>query len=129
MKQILFTLLFSPCFAQAQMVFDHATKSPDGATSLIFRGENSMRLNNRALIIVDGKIRNDYDNVSPSIRMDSFQFNQAINGNFLNNLNPDNIVSATVLNGATASVLYRSRGENGAIIISTLAHNGSEGIR
>ena len=49
-------------------------------------------------------------------------------GDNLNNINPEDIESMTVLKGATAAALYGSRAANGAILITTKSGQGSQGI-
>jgi TonB-linked SusC/RagA family outer membrane protein len=49
-------------------------------------------------------------------------------GDNLNNLNPEDIESMTVLKGATASAIYGSRAANGAIIITTKSGSLEQGI-
>ncbi|HLA55302.1 MAG TPA: SusC/RagA family TonB-linked outer membrane protein [Flavobacterium sp.] len=68
------------------------------STQIILRGYRSLTANNNALIVIDGVI----------------QANSA-----LNNLNPNDIVSANVLKGSSATALYGSDGKNGAIIVTT----------
>ena len=46
-------------------------------------------------------------------------------GDALNNINPDDIETMTVLKGATAAALYGSRAANGAILITTKSGAGS----
>src|SRR5690606_11157425 len=49
-------------------------------------------------------------------------------GDNLQNINPDDIESMTVLKGATAAALYGSRAANGAIIITTKSGKKNQGI-
>lgn len=49
-------------------------------------------------------------------------------GDNLQNINPDDIESMTVLKGATAAALYGSRAANGAIIITTKSGKRDQGI-
>jgi len=49
-------------------------------------------------------------------------------GDNMNNINPADIESMTVLKGATAAAIYGSRAANGAIIITTKSGRGSRGI-
>ncbi|HEY5773941.1 MAG TPA: TonB-dependent receptor plug domain-containing protein, partial [Chitinophagaceae bacterium] len=49
-------------------------------------------------------------------------------GDNLNNLNPDDIETMTVLKGATAAALYGSRAAAGAIIITTKSGQKNQGI-
>jgi TonB-linked SusC/RagA family outer membrane protein len=56
------------------------------------------------------------------------QVAQRDRGDNLQNLNPDDIESMTVLKGATAAALYGSRAANGAIIITTKSGSKNQGI-
>ena len=49
-------------------------------------------------------------------------------GDALNNINPDDIESMTVLKGATAAALYGSRAARGAILITTKSGQRNQGI-
>ena len=56
------------------------------------------------------------------------QVNQRDRGDNLQNVNPDDIESMTILKGATAAALYGSRAANGAIIITTKSGSKDQGI-
>jgi TonB-linked SusC/RagA family outer membrane protein len=58
----------------------------------------------------------------------SGQVEQRDRGDNLQNINPDDIESMTVLKGATAAALYGSRAANGAIIITTKSGNKNQQI-
>lgn len=49
-------------------------------------------------------------------------------GDNLQNINPDDIESMTVLKGATAAAIYGARAANGAIVITTKSGNKNQGI-
>jgi TonB-linked SusC/RagA family outer membrane protein len=49
-------------------------------------------------------------------------------GDNINNINPDDIESMTVLKGATAAAIYGSRAANGAIIITTKSGQRNQGV-
>lgn len=87
-----------------------------GSARILIRGANSFTGNNQPLFVVDG------------IPMDNSNFttlDQARGGggydygNSIQDLNPDDIESVSVLKGQAASALYGSRGSNGVIIINT----------
>lgn len=65
---------------------------------IILRGNRSLTGNNEALIILDNVI---------------------VPNSVLNNLNPEDVASYNVLQGASAAALYGSQASNGAIIITT----------
>jgi TonB-linked SusC/RagA family outer membrane protein len=56
------------------------------------------------------------------------QIEQRDRGDNLQNINPDDIESMTVLKGATAAALYGSRAANGAIVITTKSGAKNQGI-
>lgn len=92
---------------------------PTGSNAIILRGENNLTGDNNALIVVDGVIIN-----GGSGRMvgnsGAYMDEAAVDyGTGLNDINPDDIESVTVLKGAGAAALYGSRGANGAIMITT----------
>jgi TonB-linked SusC/RagA family outer membrane protein len=99
-----------------------STGGPGGSTRIVLRGENSILKNNNALMVVDGVITNNHDRAQSQLNDASNTFselNQVDFGNSANDLDPEEIESITVLNGASASVLYGSAGANGALIITT----------
>ncbi|HEX2533602.1 MAG TPA: SusC/RagA family TonB-linked outer membrane protein [Chitinophagaceae bacterium] len=91
---------------------------PGSSSRIILRGYTSLSTtgNNQPLIVVDGVPFNNS-------RLGSF--NDFLNsggvdiGNGLNDLNPNDIESVSVLKGAAASSLYGSRAQNGVVIITT----------
>jgi len=92
---------------------------PTGSNSIILRGENNLTGSSEALIVVDGVIIN-----GGSGRMvgnsGAYLDEAAVDyGTSLNDINPDDIESVTVLKGPGAAALYGSRGANGAIMITT----------
>ncbi len=85
-----------------------------GASSRItIRGNNSLRLDNQPLFVVDGiPIGNSQSSLNASqISVDY--------GNAAADINPSDIETLTVLKGANATALYGSRGANGVIVITT----------
>ena len=92
-----------------------STGGPGGSTRVILRGEKSILKDNNALIVVDGIITNNYD------RTKTDQLEQVDFGNSGGDLDPEEIESVTVLNGASGSVLYGAAGANGVILYTTKA--------
>jgi len=78
------------------------------STAIILRGYNSITSSNAALIVIDGVI-------------------QASTA--LNDLNPNDIATSTILKGASATALYGSDGANGAIIIETKKGSRDTGLQ
>ena len=56
------------------------------------------------------------------------QVEQRDRGDNLQNINPDDIESMTILKGATAAAIYGARAANGAIIITTKSGSKNQGI-
>ena len=87
-----------------------------GATNITIRGNSSLGNNNQPLFVVDGV---PFDN-SSFTQPDGF-----VGGSTTTNrafdLDPNNILTMTVLKGAAAAALYGSRAANGAIIVTTKA--------
>lgn len=96
---------------------------PAGSNKIILRGENNLTGENEALIVIDGVIVSSGSgrrtatggNVSgPTDGVQPTDF-----GSGINDLNPEDIESVTVLKGPAAAALYGQRGANGALIITT----------
>ena len=80
-----------------------------GSTNIVIRGYKQMGGNGGSpLIVIDGSpISNGF--VSGTFDL----------GNFLSDLNPEDIASMNILKGAAASALYGERALNGVIVIGT----------
>ncbi len=99
-----------------------STGGPGGSTRIVLRGEKSILKNNNALIVIDGVIMNNYDRTSDNTGLAQVDF-----GNSANDIDPDEIESITVLEGAAAAALYGASGANGAIMITTKSGHYSNG--
>lgn len=95
------------------------TGGPGGSTRIVLRGEKSILNNNNALIVVDGVITNNYDRTRTTNTGAVDVLEGADFGNSANDLDPDEIESISVLNGASATALYGERGAKGAVMITT----------
>lgn len=94
--------------------------SPGASNKVIIRGFTSLSGGNNPLYIIDGIPVNN-----------SFTGNTGLNGasdfgNRINDINPEDIQSVTVLKGAAATALYGSRAAAGVIIITT--KKGKQGV-
>ncbi|MGF7218704.1 TonB-linked SusC/RagA family outer membrane protein [Spirosoma lacussanchae] len=87
-----------------------------GATNITIRGNSSLGNNNQPLFVVDGV---PFDNSSFG-STDGFVGGSTITNRAFD-LDPNNILTMTVLKGAAAAALYGSRAANGAIIVTTKA--------
>lgn len=94
---------------------------PAGSNKIILRGENSLGGNAGALIVVDGVIVSGSSGRQTGTGSGSYLAGDSPTdfGTSLNDINPEDIESVSVLKGPGASALYGSRGANGAIIITT----------
>ncbi|MCT4591398.1 MAG: TonB-dependent receptor [Carboxylicivirga sp.] len=79
------------------------TGAPGGNVKIRIRGANSINGGNDPLVVIDGFL-----------------------GGNLNNINPADIESIEVLKDASATAIYGSRGANGVILVST--KKGKEGM-
>ena len=98
------------------------TAGSGASTKIRLRGQSAFSgANNAPLIVING------------LPMDQgargADGNNSIDlGDNMQQINPDDIESMTVLKGATAAALYGSRAANGAIIITTKSGRGSSGL-
>lgn len=91
------------------------------STNVVIRGSKSIFNSNQALFVVDGV---PFNNGSPSGSTINSADQRTGRGGYdygspVQDINPDNIESVTVLKGAAASALYGSQGANGVILITT----------
>ncbi|MDF2192297.1 SusC/RagA family TonB-linked outer membrane protein [Paraflavitalea sp. CAU 1676] len=104
---------------------------PAGSNKIILRGENNLTGNNEALIVVDGVVINRSGGVRTGVGGESAYGTSSENmpadyGTSLNDINPEDIESVTVLKGPGAAALYGQDAANGAIIITTKAGNSKK---
>lgn len=95
-----------------------------GASSRIsIRGNSSLQNDQQPLIVVDGvPISNDTQRTGDNI------YNGVDYGSGLNDINPEDIESMTVLKGGSAA-LYGMRAGNGVILITTKTGKKSSGVK
>jgi TonB-linked SusC/RagA family outer membrane protein len=96
-----------------------------GSSRILIRGSRSIANENQPLFVVDG------------VPMDNSNFNSADvqrgaggydYGNAIQDINPEDIESMTVLKGPSAAALYGNRAANGVIIITTKKGSARKGI-
>ncbi len=97
---------------------------PTGSNKIILRGENNLTGDNEALIVLDGVVLNNGSGKRTAISGENVYGTGSDNmpadyGSSINDINPEDIESVTVLKGPGAAALYGQRGANGAIIITT----------
>jgi len=95
-----------------------------GSTNIIIRGQNSITGNNQPLFIVDGVAVSNNSMGGAPFGGTSMTFDY---GNALNDINPDDIESLSVLKGPNAAAVYGSRAANGVILITTKKGGNSAG--
>jgi TonB-linked SusC/RagA family outer membrane protein len=99
---------------------------PAASSKIILRGENNLTGDNEALIVVDGVVINNSSGKRSANSSDQVYGVNSDNlpadyGSSLNDINPQDIESVSVLKGPAAAALYGQRAANGAIIITTKA--------
>ncbi|RYY36686.1 MAG: SusC/RagA family TonB-linked outer membrane protein [Sphingobacteriaceae bacterium] len=110
-----------------------SNSGPAGSNKIILRGENNLTGDNEALIVVDGVVINQGSgrrtaNQGENAYGTSSDIMPADYGSNLNDINPEDIETVTVLKGPGAAALYGQRGANGAIIITTKSGSRHRGI-
>ncbi len=95
------------------------------STQIRLRGQAAFAgANNAPLLVING-LPMDQDARGAN---GNGQIAQRDRGDNLQNINPDDIESMTVLKGATAAAIYGARAANGAIIITTKSGQKNQGI-
>lgn len=97
---------------------------PTASNKIILRGENNLTGDNEALIVVDGVVINQGSGRRSAIGGEVVYGVGSDNmpadyGSSVNDINPEDIETVTVLKGPGAAALYGQRGANGAVIITT----------
>ncbi len=102
---------------------------PQGSSKIRIRGVSSFGGNNSPLIVVNGVpidnttfgVQRGGNSVGRNRRSDS--------GDGLSSINPDDIVSMSILKGAAASALYGSRAKDGVIMVTTKNRAEGKGLQ
>ncbi|MEP6780455.1 MAG: SusC/RagA family TonB-linked outer membrane protein [Gemmatimonadaceae bacterium] len=94
-----------------------------GSSRIVIRGASSINGNNQPLFVVDGVAlaNTNFNDASTASANGGTDF-----GNAIQDLNPDDIASITVLKGPNAAALYGYRAANGAVIITTKSGRGGQ---
>ena len=87
-----------------------------GSSRIVIRGPSSLLGNNQPLFIVDG-IPVSNENITTTDQATGY--GGIDYGNAIQDLNPDDISSVSVLKGPNAAAIYGSRAANGAVVITT----------
>ncbi|HEU4325718.1 MAG TPA: SusC/RagA family TonB-linked outer membrane protein, partial [Roseiflexaceae bacterium] len=103
------------------------SNTPGGSSRIVIRGANSLTGNNQPLFVLDGvPVSNSAPGYSSGTCSGCTGFNAIDYGNIIQDLNPSDIESISVLKGPNAAALYGSRAANGAIIITTKSGRGGD---
>ena len=92
-----------------------SSNGPAGSSKIQLRGNNSLTGLNQPLIVIDGTPMDNFIGASNN----DFWNPSADMGNGLQDINPEDVESMSVLKGASAAALYGSRAGNGVILITT----------
>jgi TonB-linked SusC/RagA family outer membrane protein len=93
-----------------------ASGNMGGSSRVIIRGVNSITGNNQPLFVVDGVPIDNANYTSSDQARGAGGYDY---GNAIQDLNPDDIQSMSVLKGAAAAALYGTRASNGVILVTT----------
>lgn len=88
-----------------------------GSVKVILRGSKSIAGTNQPLYVVDGVPITNVSNANG--QPNSTYGGSPDGGDGISNLNPDDIESVTVLEGAASAALYGSQAANGVILVTT----------
>lgn len=93
-----------------------ATGNMGGSSKILIRGAKSISGNNQPLFVIDGVPveGTDYNTANAARGAGGYDY-----GNLIQDINPDDIESISVLKGPNASALYGSRATNGVVMIIT----------
>lgn len=98
------------------------SNTPGGSSRIVIRGANSISADNQPLFVVDGVPVTNSQGGGGTVGYNAIDY-----GNVVQDLNPADIESITVLKGPNAAALYGSRAANGAVIITTKSGRGGGG--
>lgn len=105
----------------AGMQITNSSGAPGSSNKVIIRGFTSLSGGNNPLYIVDGvPVSNAYTGTDEDDPINDDVLNGGSDfGNRINDINPEDIESITVLKGAASTALYGSRAASGVILITT----------
>ena len=100
-----------------------------GSTKLTIRGANSILGDNNPLFVVDGvPVSNSESSRGPGSPNGQTSVSSGVDmGSAINDINPDDVESISVLKGPNAAALYGARASNGVIVITTKKGRASNG--
>ena len=97
---------------------------PGSGAQVLIRGGSSLSATNDPLYVIDGVPINNVQTIPDATGIGG---SPALARNPLNELNPGDIQSITVLKDASATAIYGSRASNGVVLIETKKGNASSG--
>jgi TonB-linked SusC/RagA family outer membrane protein len=102
-----------------------ASGNMGGSSKVILRGVKSLSGTNQPLFVIDGVPieGSDYNTTNAARGAGGYDY-----GNLIQDINPDDIASISVLKGPNAAALYGSRASNGVIMITTKKGTKSSGL-
>lgn len=100
--------------------------SMGGSSKVLIRGANSLNGSNQPLFVIDGVPieGKDFNSAETARGAKGYDY-----GNLIQDINPDDIESISVLKGASASALYGSRAANGVVMITTKRAAKNQGLQ
>ena len=101
-----------------------SSNGPGSSSKIQLRGNNSLTGLNQPLIVIDGTPMDNFIGADNN----DFWNPSADMGNGLQDINPEDVESMSVLKGASAAALYGSRAGNGVILITTKKGKKNDGI-
>jgi len=109
----------------AGLKISSSSGAPGASSRVVVRGFTSLTGSNEPLFVVDGvPLANNRMGSSTS-----YLDNNADYGNAINDINPNDIESVSVLKGASATTLYGSRAANGVIMITTKKGSAQDKVK
>ncbi|MDR2775558.1 MAG: SusC/RagA family TonB-linked outer membrane protein [Tannerella sp.] len=108
----------------AGLQISNSTGNLGGSSKILIRGNSSISGNNQPLFVIDGVPVEGTDYNSSDTQRGAGGYDY---GNLIQDINPDDIESLSVLKGPNASALYGSRAANGVIMITTKKGKKGEG--
>ncbi|MDD4846795.1 MAG: TonB-dependent receptor plug domain-containing protein, partial [Petrimonas sp.] len=102
-----------------------STGNMGGSSKILIRGAQSISGNNQPLFVIDGVPieGTDYNTTDAARGAGGYDY-----GNLIQDINPDDIESISVLKGPNASALYGSRATNGVVMIVTKKGASHKGL-
>lgn len=101
-----------------------SSNGPGASSRIVLRGNSSLTGLNQPLIVIDGVPMDNFVGASNN----DFWNPSADMGSGLQDINPEDVESMTVLKGASAAALYGSRAGNGVILITTKKGRQNPGL-